>query len=145
MLTRILVALSALCLCTDAAIARDTIEGWWRAPKPAEHAKSSAPDQVMQIRKSGEAFIVELVEHDPFAGDFRAQEYPASVKDGILRIAKRGDELAVVFDIQKGVLVGGICLVPCVRIDEATYQTTKSAALNWKPSMPKIDYGRARK
>lgn len=138
MVRSVLLSLAVL-LCSPGARAATPYEGYWRTPPAASGAASDLPNVLMHIRKGGEIFVVDLVQRN--MGTYRAQEFPATLRDGILRVASTEGEVGLGFDAERGVVVGAMCRQPCVRIDAATFASLKEAAIKYRPEIPKIDFG----
>ena len=121
-------------LCTGAANASPELVGSWRSDPSAQAVVGSPPPQLLQIRKSGSNYFIELVEFVPAASKFVVREVPAISKDGGLRYAGRqiGEDF-LLYDGEKKVMLGGVCKLPCRHVDTPSYDAGKRAALAWKP------------
>ena len=113
--------------------------GYWRTAPEANDSKSERlPETLLYVRQGPDIFVVELVTRN--IGTFFVREYPASLRDGILRVAMPEGEVGLGFDAERGVLVGAACRRPCMRIDAATFTSLKDAAIKYRPTIPKIQF-----
>jgi hypothetical protein len=136
-------ALFITMLAAQTALAAPGVEGFWRTAPSDTEGPSGVPRALFHIRQTRDIFVVEWVTQKLAQAEYEAREFPATVRDGILRIALSGGDMALGHDAERNVLVGGICVKPCIRIDERSYRELKHAALQVKGGIPKVDFSRA--